>query len=55
MLVLEGLVGLCRTVQMQLLQRYWLAHTPTSWGIDLDYCDVEWLALEMNGDHSVIF
>ena len=25
------------------------------WGIDLDYCDVEWFALEMNWDHSVIF
>ena len=25
------------------------------WGIDLDYCDVEWLALDMNLDHSVIF
>ena len=25
------------------------------WGIDLDYCDVEWLALETNRDHSVIF
>ena len=24
-------------------------------GIDLDYCDVEWLTLEMNRDHSVIF
>ena len=24
-------------------------------GIDLDYCDVEWLALEMNRDHLVIF
>ena len=23
-------------------------------GIDLDYCDVEWLTLEMNQDHSVI-
>ena len=23
-------------------------------GIDLDYCDVEWLALEMNQDHSVV-
>ena len=21
----------------------------------MDYCDVEWLALETNGDHSVIF
>ena len=25
------------------------------WGIDLDYCDVEWFALETNRDHSVIF
>ena len=23
-------------------------------GIDLDYCDVEWLALETNQDHSVV-
>ena len=23
--------------------------------IDLAYCDVEWLALEMNWDHSIIF
>ena len=35
MLVLEGLVGLLRTVQLQLLQHYW-------WGTDLDYCDIEW-------------
>ena len=48
MLVLKGLVGLHRTVQLQLLQRYWL-------GIDLDYCDIEWFALETNGDHSVVF
>ena len=27
----------------------------TGWDIDLDYCDIEWLALEMNRDHSVIF
>ena len=46
MLVLKGLVGLHRTVQLQLLQR---------WGIDLDYCDIEWFALETNRDHSVIF
>ena len=26
-----------------------------SWGIDLDYCDIEWFALETNRDHSVIF
>ena len=48
MLVLEDLVGLHRTVQLQLLQHYWL-------GIDLDYCDIEWFVLEMNQDHSVIF
>ena len=48
MLVLQGLVGLHRTVQLQLLQRY-------CWDIDLDYCDIEWFALEMNRDHSVIF
>ena len=24
-------------------------------GINLDYCDIEWFALEMNLDHSVIF
>ena len=48
MLVLKGLVGLHRTVQLQLLQH-------TGWGIDLDYCDIEWFALETNRDHSVIF
>ena len=48
MLVLKGLVGLHRTIQFQLLQ-------VTGWGIDLDYCDIEWFALEMNRDHSVVF
>ena len=48
MLVLKGLVGLHRTVQLQLLQH-------TGWGIDLDYCDIDWFALETNRDHSVIF
>ena len=48
MLVLKGLVGLHRSVQLQLLQCYWL-------DIDLDYSDIEWFALEMNRDHSVIF
>ena len=47
-LVLEGLVGLHRTVQFQLLQHSWSGHR-------LDYCDIEWVALEMNRDHSVIF
>ena len=27
----------------------------SSWGIDLDYCGIEWFALETNRDHSVIF
>ena len=48
MLVLKGLVGLHRSIQIQLLQCYWS-------GTDLDHCDIEWFALEMNRDHSVIF
>ena len=27
----------------------------TGWNIDLDYCDIEWFALEMKINHSVIF
>ena len=27
----------------------------TGWGIDLDYRDTEWFALETNRDHSVVF
>ena len=46
-LVLEGLVGLHRTVQLQLLHHYLS-------GIDLDYYDFEWFALETDRDHSVI-
>ena len=48
MLILEGLIDLHRTIQLQLLQHYWL-------GIDLDYYNIEWLALEMNRDHCVVF
>ena len=48
MLVLKGLVGLHRTVQLQLLQHHWLGHR-------LGLCGIEWFALETNGDHSVIF
>ena len=47
-LVLKGLVGLHKTVQLQLLQCYWLGHR-------LDNCDTVWFALEVNRDHSVIF
>ena len=48
MLVLEDLVSLHRTFQLQLLKHYWSGHR-------LDYCDIEWFTLEMNRDHSVIF
>ena len=48
MLVRKGLVGLHRTVQLQLL-------SVTVQGIGLDYRDIEWFALETNRDHSVIF
>ena len=27
----------------------------TVWGIDLDYCDIEWFALETSRDYSIIF
>ena len=27
----------------------------SGWGIDLDYRDTEWFALETNTDHSVVF
>ena len=49
MLVLDGIVGLHRTIQLKLF-------SITGQGIDLDYPDIEWgVALEMNRDHSVIF
>ena len=48
MLVLKGFVGLHRTVRVQFL-------SITGWGIDFDYSYIEWFALEMNRDHSVIF
>ena len=48
MLVLEGLIGLHRTIQLHLLQLI-------GWSIDLDHCDTEWFALETNRGHSVVF
>ena len=48
MLVLEGLVGLHRTIQLQLLQHYWSGHR-------LVLCDVERFALETSRDHFVVF
>ena len=47
-LVLEGLVGLRRTFQF-------IFFSVTGRSIDLDYCNTEWFALEMNRDHSVTF
>ena len=44
MLVLKGLEGLHRTIQLQLLQCYCLGHRLG-----------EWFALETNRDHSVVF
>ena len=46
MLVLKGLAGLHRTVQLSFF---------SGWGIELSYCDIEWFALVTNRDHSVIF
>ena len=45
---LGGLVDLHRTVQFQLLRRYWLGHR-------LGLRDIEWFALETNRDHSVVY
>ena len=47
-LVLEGLVGLHWTVQLQLLQHYWSGHR-------LGLLWYWMFALEMNRDHSVVF
>ena len=47
-LVLEGLVGLHRAIQLSFFGI-------SGWGIDLDYWDIEWLALETNRDRFVIF
>ena len=44
----KGLVGLHRTVQLSFF-------SITGWDIGLDYCDIKWFALEINGDHSVVF
>ena len=47
MLVPEGLVGLHRPFNFSLFGI-------NGWGIDLDYCGIEWFALEMNRDHSAV-
>ena len=48
MLVLKGLVSLHRTIQLQLLQRYWLGHRL---GITVILNGLPWRPT----DHSVIF
>ena len=48
MLVLKGLVVFIELFNFSFF-------SVTGWGIDLDYRDIEWFALEMNRDHSVIF
>ena len=45
---LEGLVGLHRTIQLQLLQHYWS-------GLRLELLWYWMVCLEMNRDHSVVF
>ena len=47
-LVLEGFVGFIDLINFSFF-------TITGWGIDLDYRDIEWFALETNRDHSVVF
>ena len=47
-LVLKGLVGLKEPFNFSFF-------SITGSGIDLDYDDIEWFALEMNRDHSVVF
>ena len=48
MLVLKGLVGLHKTIQLSFF-------SITVQGIDLDYSDNGWFALETNRDHFVLF
>ena len=48
MLVLEGLVGFIEPFNFSFFN-------VTGQGIDLGYRDIEWFALEMNRDYSLIF
>ena len=48
MFILEGLVGLHGTFNFSFFGI-------SDWGIDLDYCDIAWLILESNRDHSFVF
>ena len=48
MLVPKGLVGPLEPFNFSFF-------SVTGWGIGLDYRDIEWFALEINRDHSVVF
>ena len=48
MLVLKGLVVFIEPFNFSFF-------SVSGRGIDLDYRDIEWFALEMNRDHSVVF
>ena len=48
MLILDGLVVFIEPFNFRFF-------SITGQGIDLDNCDIEWFALEMNRDHSVVF
>ena len=47
-LILESLLGFYRMVQLHFL-------SISGQGIDLDYCNFEWFALETSRDHSFVF
>ena len=47
-LFLKGLVSLHRPFNV-------IFFSIIVWGIDLNYCDIEWFALDTNRDHSLIF
>ena len=48
MLVLDGLVVFIESFNFSFF-------SITGRGIDLDYCDIEWFALETSRDHSLVF
>ena len=48
MLFLEGLVSHIEPFNFSFF-------SISGWGVDLDYCGVEWFALETKRDHSVVF
>ena len=49
MLILEGLLDL---LECPFSLSFF---SITGQDIDLDYCDTEWFALDMNRDHSIVF